>query len=96
MCPGRVRESGVVCGEAKARAVNARSWADIPVVVPEQLSAYDGQLRTNFGRRTELVVYSDRVGCPMRVLILLNHHGYFQLFQSFGRQRYAYITTVWT
>lgn len=93
-CPGSRKSAGVTVGEARARAVSALSWADIPVVVP----IYSYEPKGRYGQDSVLtmfVVGRYGIGSPMAVLIVVrDHHRKFQLCYSFRSECNADITTA--
>lgn len=94
MWPGRVKSWGREVGEASARAVNARSCAEIPVLVPND----DWSQRTDkykivlFLRRTSFVIHCDHIRRSVSFLVCGKHRRYFQLIQAVSGQGNTYIS----
>jgi hypothetical protein len=91
MCPGRVKSCSVgACrdmGAASARAVRARSCAEIPVVVPVCICAFViVKHRRKWGAHTMFVVDRDGVCSPVSFLVLWNHHRDGQRLEAFTWQ----------
>ena len=80
MWPGRLKSEGLDAGEARARAVNARSCAEIPVVVPGLRGARGyssfchGRILRRMDLRTVFIINRYGVSGSMRILVLSYHH----------------------
>ena len=79
-------------GSARARAVSARSCADIPVVVPIQIKDYYLRLTVTC-LLTILIIHSDGIGCTVAILVLFHHHRKLKSSNTLRRQSDAYVPT---
>ncbi len=89
---------GALVDAASARAVSARSCAEIPVDVPAgcvcDLSC-DAE-RGELGGRTVLVVDRDGVCGPVAILVLRDHHRDGERLETIAGQGDADVPTAWT
>ena len=89
---------GALVDAARARAVSARSCAEIPVDVPagcvSDLSC-DAE-RGELGGRTVLVVDGDSVCGPVAILVLRDHHRDGERLETIAGERDADVPTAWT
>ena len=84
MWPGLLKSEGLDAEEARDRAVNARSCAEIPVVVPDlrSVKGYVSHLWEDLwgnDLRTVFVVDRNGVSGSVTILVLSYHHWDFQL-----------------
>ncbi len=83
-------------GTASARAVRARSWAEIPVVVPVCVySLLIRGTRKRWGTRTVFVIDRDCVCGPVSLLVLRDHHRDGQRLEAFTWERDTDVPAVW-
>lgn len=87
----------MVVDAASARAVSARSCAEIPVDVPGGGGVFVERCRgKGRGERTVLVVDRDCVCGPVALLVLRDHHRDGERFETIARQGDADVPTAST
>jgi hypothetical protein len=82
-------------GDASARAVSARSCAEIPVDVPVQsIKITCGEEGIRYAIRTVLVVDRNGIRRPVSLLVLRDHHRDRQRLEVVARERDAYVSAA--